>query len=598
MKNKIPCRRPKRSLSGLNGIIVTLISPALMGLMIGCGNERFPGDIGSRSSATGNLDASLPPALYAALKADIEYWEETGISFGLLTEELNDRVCFSSVKAFIPCMEALRKVALNEGFDLVRGPKEKNFGIPPLGQSQASKLVWFAPVEENKSASENLPMPEYFAKEKEARLERVKLWKDLFGDGRPEFSFPEIMSIVQNVGKRPLRPDEIAEVYNTYLGLAEDAHNYIIPAAKLEDMANSADSSFVGIGISYTQTPSGLLVTKVFHGGPAAEAGIRQGDLIEVAGGKSLRQVPAEVAASALRGEPGSSVNVFLRRRGQETFERTLTRRKIVVHTAGAQMLGDTLLLTLNNFTQTESPQILKKALLDHQNETKGVILDLRDNPGGLIQQAADIAGLFLPKHSLVTTLRTIDGNDVLGQFKTAENPVSEKPLTVVVDGGSASASELLAQALKDHNRVTVVGARTFGKGSAQRLTPFINPHVAMFTVQKAETIALYYSPEGITPQAIGVIPDVEADFLPNIAPAEAFVPREADLYPTFHEAVSKPATPSPRSEAISHCVKDKGQADQRFNDTSASVPEYPVLVAMDALLCEKNIATQAGSPR
>ncbi len=265
--------------------------------------------------------------------------------------------------------------------------------------------------------------------------------------------------------------------------------------------------NYGGLGMTVGMRDDMITVITPFKGNPADLAGVQNGDIISQIDGESTAVMTLDEAVDLLRGEPGTSVSITLiRPKVSQPIEVSITREVIRIPNVEKEIIGDNLgYLKINQFLQT-TPDDVDKALAEFiEQNVKGIILDLRFNPGGLLSSAVAISSDFLEAGKLVVYSKGIEKRE---DFH-AEGPVREDfPLIVLVNGGSASASEIVAGAIKDHGRGLVMGNKTFGKASVQKVFPLSDSKAAVKL-----TVARYYTPSGVDIDKIGVMPDVETAY-------------------------------------------------------------------------------------
>jgi carboxyl-terminal processing protease len=280
---------------------------------------------------------------------------------------------------------------------------------------------------------------------------------------------------------------------------------------------------FGGLGIEVTQEDGYVKVVSPIDGTPADKAGITTGDLIIKVDGKSVNGLTMDQAVDLMRGPIGSEVIITVVREGvTEPFDVSIIRDTIKVAAVKGRLIGTTIVVRITSFTdQTFSglQDQLKKAADEAGGIEKitGVVLDLRNNPGGLLMQAVDVSDAFLNEGEIVSTRgRNEQDNE---RFNATKGDLTDgKPVVVLINGGSASASEIVAGALQDHHRAIVVGTKSFGKGSVQTIIPVRGEGAMRLTT------ARYYTPSGRSIQALGVMPDIVVNqpvVDPNATPAD-----------------------------------------------------------------------------
>ncbi|MBU2999536.1 S41 family peptidase [Roseovarius nubinhibens] len=286
-----------------------------------------------------------------------------------------------------------------------------------------------------------------------------------------------------------------------------DPHSGYLPPADAEAMQEQTRGEFGGLGIEVTQEEGFVKVVSPIDGTPADNAGIEAGDFVTHVDGESVLGLTLDEAVDLMRGPVGSEIVITVVREGEEPFDVSIIRDTIKLTAVRARTEQDTVVLRVTTFNdQTYSN--LEEGLNEQVeaaggwDKINGVVVDLRNNPGGLLTQAIKVSDAFLDKGEIVSTRgrNPEDGE----RFNATEGDLaSGKPLVVLINGGSASASEIVAGALQDHNRAVVVGTKSFGKGSVQTVMPLRGDGAMRLTT------ARYYTPSGRSIQALGVSPDI-----------------------------------------------------------------------------------------
>ena len=287
-----------------------------------------------------------------------------------------------------------------------------------------------------------------------------------------------------------------------------DPHSSYMNAEDYAAMQVETKGEFGGLGIEVTQQDGYVKVVSPIDGTPADKAGITSGDLIIKVDGKSVNGLTMDQAVDLMRGPIGSEIIITVVREGvKEPFDVSIIRDTIKVAAVKGRLIGTTIVVRITSFTdQTFSglQSELKKAAdaAGGMDKITGVVLDLRNNPGGLLMQAVDVSDAFLTEGEIVSTRgRNTQDNERFNA--TGGDLTNGKPVVVLINGGSASASEIVAGALQDHHRAIVVGTKSFGKGSVQTIIPVRGEGAMRLTTSR------YYTPSGRSIQALGVMPDI-----------------------------------------------------------------------------------------
>jgi carboxyl-terminal processing protease len=287
-----------------------------------------------------------------------------------------------------------------------------------------------------------------------------------------------------------------------------DPHSAYLSPQDAAQMRVQTRGEFGGLGIEVTQEEGFVKVVSPIDGTPADEAGIEAGDFITHVDGESVLGLTLDKAVEMMRGPVGSEIVITVVREGEdEPFDVSIIRDTIKLTAVRTRSEGESVILRVTTFNDQTTPNL--KAGLQKQVEelggidnVNGVVLDLRNNPGGLLTQAIKVADEFLEKGEIVST-RGRNPEDGERFNATPGDLINGKPMVVLINGGSASASEIVAGALQDHRRAIVVGTKSFGKGSVQTVMPLRGDGAMRLTT------ARYYTPSGRSIQALGVSPDI-----------------------------------------------------------------------------------------
>ncbi len=280
-----------------------------------------------------------------------------------------------------------------------------------------------------------------------------------------------------------------------------DRYTYYMPEETLEQYLENTNGNFDGVGIEvYTTQDGEVVISRVMEGQPAQQAGMQEGDVIIGVDGEDMRGKMISDVAAKIRGKAGTEVTIeVLRKSTGETLKMTMQRAVVVMESVDSRMINGKIgYISISGFKENTYDQF--KAALDalQKDGMKGLVLDLRDNPGGLVKSVYQIGEELLPEGTMVYTLDKQEKRDDL----KCDETYLDIPLVVLVNENSASASEILAGAVKDMDRGKLVGMQTFGKGLVQRLFTLPDGSGLNVTIQK------YYTPKGTSIHGIGIEPD------------------------------------------------------------------------------------------
>ena len=308
------------------------------------------------------------------------------------------------------------------------------------------------------------------------------------------------------------KPDDSKLIESAINGMLAglDPHSSYMDPKSFRDMQVQTRGEFGGLGIEVTMEDGLIKVVAPIDETPAAKAGIMANDIITQLDGEQVQGLTLNQAVEKMRGPVNTKIKLTIMRKGQDKpIEVTITRDVIRVRSVRSQVEGDDIgYIRLTQFNE-QTTDGLKKAISDitakvSNDKLKGYVLDLRNNPGGLLDQAISVSDAFLQKGEIVSTRGR--NPEETQRFNARPGDLTNgKPVIVLINGGSASASEIVAGALQDHRRVTVIGTRSFGKGSVQTIIPLGSGNGALRL-----TTARYYTPSGRSIQAKGIVPDIE----------------------------------------------------------------------------------------
>ncbi len=337
--------------------------------------------------------------------------------------------------------------------------------------------------------------------------------------------FTKVLSIVE---KYYVDEEDIEALMNKSIEglMAElDAHSAYLNQKGFKDLQVQTKGEFGGLGITVGIKDGALTVIAPIEGTPADKAGLQAGDIILKIDDTPTLDMEIDEAVNLMRGKPKTPIDITIVRKGEnKPFVVHILRDIIKIQSVYAKTIGDDIVyLRVTSFDQ-KVVEGITKALKEHNDDAEGYILDLRNNPGGLLDQAVGLVDLFVDK-GVIVSQKGRETRENMEYSAHSGATLTKKPLVVLVNEGSASASEIVSGALQDHKRAVLIGKKTFGKGSVQVILPISDTEAIKLTV------ARYYLPSGRTIQAVGVTPDIIVDrgSVPK-TDDDAFAIKEADL--------------------------------------------------------------------
>ena len=404
-----------------------------------------------------------------------------------------------------------------------------------------------APLSGHAQQSELLPLP----------LDEVRMFTEALDRIR--------MAYVEEIDDKTLLENAIRGMLS---GL--DPHSAYMAGQEYDALQETTSGEFGGLGIEVGRENGYIKVISPIDDTPADRAGIEAGDLIIQIDNKPLRELTPEEAANMMRGEPGTEVTVTIAREGMEPFEVTVVREVIAITSVRSRLLEPGYAYVriaqfrLNTGEELEDEL---RELYEEHGELKGVVLDLRNNPGGVLQASVRVVDAFIEEGSIVSTKGRLEGNDMT--FSASLSTIApDVPLVVLVNNGSASASEIVAGALQDHSRAVVMGTQSFGKGSVQTVLQLDDARAIKLTT------SLYYTPSGRSIQAQGITPDIIVD--------DAFVTRRSRSISQYNEADLPGRLANGNGEEI--VSSDEEMAEALISAEQVLVTDYPLNEALNVL--------------
>ena len=319
--------------------------------------------------------------------------------------------------------------------------------------------------------------------------------------------FGDVVGIVEQAYVVPVDNKKLIEAALAGMMTALDPHSNYLPPSNYDELRERTEGQYSGVGLTISADGGMVKVISPMDDSPAAKAGVQAGDVISSIDGQNAAGLTVSQVSEKLRGEVGTSIKVTFLRDGEDPLEVVLTREVIKVQSVTGRVEGDFGYLRVSTFNENTGRE-LNEAIAKIKAEkpgVKGYVLDLRNNGGGLLNAAIDVSDAFLERGEIVSQ-RGRKPEQIQRYSAKPGDVTGGLPLVVLVNYGSASASEIVAGALKDHQRATVVGLTSFGKGSVQTVIPLRQGQDGALSI----TTARYYTPSGASIQKIGIEPDLE----------------------------------------------------------------------------------------
>jgi len=373
-------------------------------------------------------------------------------------------------------------------------------------------------------------------------------------------TFVEVMERIKSAYVEPIDDKTLLE--NAIKGMLNnlDPHSSYLDPKAFQELQESTSGEFGGLGIEVGMENDVLKVVSPIDDTPAFHAGIEAQDFIIKIDGQPTKGMSLMDAVAKMRGKPGTSIVLTIARDNRAPFDVKLKRAVIKAQSVRGQTLEDGYgLIRISQFqgnTASEAAKALRKLNQDKKNPLKGLVLDLRNNPGGLLQAAIDITDLFIDEGLIVYTKGRLD-NSEQSYTASSRTSIADIPMVILINSGSASASEIVAGALQDHKRAIVMGTSSFGKGSVQTILPLNNEHALKLTT------ALYYTPLGRSIQAAGIEPDILVERAKITQDQQVDGLKEADLAGHLNNTQAPSATDKKQA---SDAVADDYQLNQALN--------------------------------
>lgn len=481
------------------------------------------------------------------VKTTEAYWAETGLGPAALKDLLQDSTCGSSERYFLACANTILSVSSRYN----------------LSMDLSGNLV---PVQESLTADMS------------SEKQQLEPWRKFFSTNTAaavKISFEKAWAeLEENHISENQRSMMIGLGLNGFISVFRDPHTYFMPVSQFKEVISRADNRSISLGMTLGRANGQYVVRKVTEGSPADKAGVERGDILISVNGQPVQGLMQARVSELLRGEVGEVARVRVERDGdRKTFR--LRRQEITVATVSTRVIEGIkpiAVIAINKFARGACDKVKESMDIVEKSHVRGLLLDLRDNPGGQMEEAACIASLFVGPEEKIFEVRYLDPGKKSEDYYGGEEQRTRLPMAVLVNAGSASASEIVAGALRDLSRAVLVGERTFGKGSFQEGEYWSqNKKIALF-----ETKGFYYLPSGRSPQLVGLTPDVEVQF------DHISVVREAEQF------INPLRAPEKRVRSM---AKDFSTGDCLDMEDGTSSDDLQISKARQVLFCAKAVA-------
>lgn len=380
--------------------------------------------------------------------------------------------------------------------------------------------------------------------------------------------FADVFERIRSQYVKDVDDEELIEAAINGMLTSLDPHSTYLNSKRYENMRVQTTGEFGGLGIEVTMDKGVILVVSPMDDTPAEKAGVEAGDYITKINGEQINGLTLTEAVDKMRGKVGTDIDVTIVREGEsDLIEITITRAIIEVKSVRHRIEDEIGYIRISSFTE-KTTSGLRKAVDEIKEELgenmQGIVLDLRNNPGGLLDQAIAVSDTFLDRGEIVST-RTRNDKSIQRYNSRNGDSIDTKSLVVLINGGSASASEIVAGALQDHERAVVVGTKSFGKGSVQTVMPLSTDGAMSLTT------AYYFTPSGNSIQGEGIVPDVVVEQL-RLDESEAVRSRRTEA--SLRGSLANPNASDDEAEETEESDTDESTDDSSDADEDAAEDE------------------------
>ena len=533
-----------------------------------------------------NVASDVLPKIKQQAKPD-DVWSDVSVDLNWLLGGINSKSCAGSQKTYIGCVMAVQAFAsvLKKNLEVI--PVALLNGKQPFYQGDRLALVEM-PLPTIKTPKEAFG---YFEEVRKQLSTRFSAASAAFIK-TPNSDFELLLTELNKRAGVDAKPAVFVAAATKYFESALDPHTSMRPTKEMELASRENGESFVGIGIEFVKLEQGLMVKRVLKGSGAGLAGVQAGDIVTAADGKAFKGMSDEGMAAAMRGVENTTVKLTLER-NLKVLDISIVRKKIVNPVISSESMNfngkSIVYIRLTNFMYSNICDEFAGVISawDKQN-ISGYVLDLRNNPGGNVLMASCVGGMFLGNNKVISYF---EKKSMFGiqydSLPTKASVTTNKPLSVLVNAYSASASELVSGAIRDYNRGYIVGQTSFGKGSYQGCSPL--QRQGELTI--CSTQGLFFAPSGNSNQTVGIEPHISVYMNKEVQESEAYAMREAQMYLFPLPSKKMPNAPVGtwnQLKAPKQCLQNL-KLESVYDQAASSIPyykDYQLLNGLAAVNC------------
>ncbi|MCB9060212.1 MAG: PDZ domain-containing protein [Halobacteriovoraceae bacterium] len=536
-----------------------------------------------------------------------DLWNKAGLDTQIVSEEIiNNENCNQNKKSIINCIYAFNK--------LLEILPEQKILFPPLKLTlnnseypyvenilESNEQYHLFQLKDESTDPENYVLSDVLRSKNKTQINAIKNWITFIENEKSyylkannilEYISTETKNYLNSLDKNTTEintEDRIEAfisytLFNSFMQAKYGDNSGIVNRLEFEKQMESKGTSFVGIGAELFKVEKGLLLTRIIQSGSAQENGLLTGDIITHVNGKDAAGRPINEVVKEIKGKAGTTVDLTVLRE-DKIFTKSIPRKKVNLKNVDYSILnspsGKIGYIKLASFLNLHADKDISLAI-EHIEKNNGeiIILDLRDNGGGLVDQAVAIADLFLDKGKVVYSAHYLNSN-MVQVFRTKNNQKTNLPVVLLQNSNSASASELVSGALRDHHRALIVGQTSYGKGTIQNVEPSDILDNLYFTIN----VARFHQPNGSSNHIYGIIPDIEINTkFSDVKNKGIYRIGDISVFPI--PSVKSTFIPKISSE-LENCYQNDGSADQDFKNSSIERSyDYELLKTIDIAKC------------